>query len=110
METSNKHISLTAGYVRSKATVTQINSGTVTAFRDDDGEVVSTVYPLFEGVTLVDKQISRQEFISPWRFGSIPIFAIEHCREGQLEIRFGEEELILKPGDICLSGTDSQHK
>lgn len=110
MRSANQNHTLTAEYIRSRVCVTQHGSGMRTEFQDGDGRVMSTVYPLLSGVSLVDKQVQRRDFISPWRLHGVPIFAVEHCREGQLEICFDDETLILKPGDICLSGPDSQPK
>lgn len=101
---------LTPEYVRQNLEIRHSeDEGTIHTYRDASGEISSTVYQLFPGVSLVYKDVHRQQFITNWRYWqSKPdrAFCIEYCREGRLESQIDESCLYHTPGDIILFRTD----
>lgn len=98
---------LTPELIRQRVQVTyQEDGGTVTAYTDSDGEICSTVYQLYPGISLIHKDVHRPNFISNWRHNPKEVLNIEHCREGRIECSMGENMLYLAPGDIVVFRTD----
>lgn len=82
------------------------DGGTVTSYDDDNGEICSTVYQLYPGISLIRKDVHRPNFISNWRHNPKEVLNIEHCREGRMECSMGENVLYMAPGDIVVFRTD----
>lgn len=104
---SDRPEQLTPELIRQRVQVTyQEDGGTVTAYTDSDGEICSTVYQRYPGISLIHKDVHRPNFISNWRHNPREVLNIEHCREGRIECSMGENMLYLAPGDIAVFRTD----
>lgn len=92
----NKHIK----------TVHLEDGGTIYSYEDKDGGIQSAVYHLMEGVTLIYKDVWREQFISNWRHTPHDALIIEYCKEGKLECEVDEDYLYHSPGDLIIFRTD----
>lgn len=98
---------LTPEYVNKQMQTICLDDGGKRSFYcDEDGEISSTVYHLMEGVTLVYKDVWREEFISNWRYNPHDALIIEYCREGKLECEIDEEYLYHGLRDLIVFRTD----
>lgn len=87
-------------------TVSRSDGSIVTFFKDESGEIRSTIYKPFPGVSVVQKDVHLPEFITNWRYGPVNAVGIEYCREGSMEYRLEDEEIRVMPGDILITRTD----
>lgn len=98
---------LTPEYVNKKMqTIYLDDGGTICSYHDEDGEISSRVYHLMEGVTLVYKDVHREEFISNWRYTPHDALIIEYCKEGKLECQVDEDYLYHGSRDLIVFRTD----
>lgn len=84
----------------------QQDGGVVTSYCDESGDISSTVYQLFPGVTLIYKDVHRPGFVSNWRYPPDDVLVIEYCREGRIECQVDDDCLFVAPGDTVIFKTD----
>ena len=68
--------------------------------KDDSGEGMMTLYPVFPGVFLMYNDFHMKECLSGFRTQS-NLLCIDHCREGRIEHEIGDNAFCyLKAGDL----------
>ncbi len=78
------------------------DDGTLFRLRDEEGEISIISYSVFPGIDLIYNDVHVSRSISEIVDTHRKIFEIDHCREGRLECRVGEDYFYLAPGDICI--------
>lgn len=82
-------------------TGTQCPSGAVTRIHGEDGEAVTTRYPVFPGIDILYNDVHASRCVMAWN-GREGMFAIHHCWEGRIEYQMGDAYFYLAPGDLAL--------
>ena len=86
-------------------TVYQSEICAVKEYSDEFGSLIRAQHTVFPGITLTYKDYHRKSaynVVSP----ASSILTIEHCREGRVEFRMGDESFFLTAGDVVLRRTD----
>ena len=79
--------------------------GTVTRIHGENGEAVTTRYPVFPGINILYNDVHAARCALPWNgqgHGQEGMFAIHHCREGRIEYHLGDAYFYLAPGDLTV--------
>ena len=77
----------------------------VKEYSDEYGSLLRAQHTVFPGITLTYKDYHRSctySVVSP----GPRILTIEHCQEGRVEFRMGDESFFLTAGDVVLRRTD----
>ncbi|MBQ9767340.1 MAG: helix-turn-helix transcriptional regulator [Lachnospiraceae bacterium] len=84
----------------------QEDGGERHVYRDSKGEVVSVVYRLYPGVTLIQKNVNRTGFPTNWREKPEQGIVIEHCWKGRMECQKEELHMQTIPGELFVFRTE----
>ena len=74
---------------RQRNTGAQCPDGVVTRIHGEDGEAVTTRYPVFPGIDILYNDVHASLCAMAWN-GRRGMFAIHHCREGRIEYHMGD--------------------
>ncbi len=92
-------------YGKDASIVRRAEDHTVYRLGDTDGEALLTVYPVFPGIEIIYHDIhAHRAEVCPG--GKTGLMEINHCREGRIEYRYGENFYFLSPGDMSVSLKD----
>lgn len=86
---------------RQRNTGAQCPDGVVTRIHGENGEAVTTRYPVFPGIDILYNDVHASRCAMAWN-GRRGMFAIHHCREGRIEYHMGDAYFYLAPGDLAL--------
>lgn len=86
-----------------KAEMIQLDDGGMLfRLRNEEGETAITRYKVFPGIDLIYNDVHISHSMSDIAYTHSKMFEIDHCREGRLECRAGEDYFYLAPGDVCI--------
>ena len=76
---------------------------------DSDGEVMMTVYQVFPGIEIIYNDVHASMFAMQ-RSQNADVMEINHCREGRIEYKYGDNYYFLAPGDMAVSKSSESGK
>lgn len=78
------------------------DGGQLFCLKSQKDEIRLTRYSVFPGVILIYNDIHAREFCVPCLDQRQNLLEIDHCRDGRMELKLGQEQFHLAPGDIAI--------